>query len=48
MDNFVRWLANGDAFDALKRGESPAGITRSWATSLEEFRRARAKVLLYD
>lgn len=47
-DNFSRLLANADAFAALKRGESPAAIVRSWTNSLDEFRKARAKVLLYD
>jgi len=48
IDSFIRLLANTNALEALKRGESPAGVTRSWANSLEEFRRARSKVLLYD
>src|SRR5437588_3978324 len=48
IDNFIRLLANSEAFESLKRGDSPGAIIRSWANPLEEFRRARAKVLLYD
>src|SRR5205807_3677676 len=43
IDNFIRLLANTEAFESLKRGGSPGAIIRSWASSLEEFRRARAK-----
>jgi uncharacterized protein YbbC (DUF1343 family)/CubicO group peptidase (beta-lactamase class C family) len=48
MDNFTRLLTSADAWARLKRGESADSIVRSWVTSLEEFRRTRSRVLLYD
>ena len=48
VDSYSRLLVNADALDHLKRGESAEQIGRSWATSLENFRRLRAKYLLYE
>jgi uncharacterized protein YbbC (DUF1343 family) len=48
VDGFLRLLANSDAFERIKRGDSADSIVRSWSNSLEQFRIARAGVLLYD
>ncbi|HEY6046401.1 MAG TPA: DUF1343 domain-containing protein, partial [Pyrinomonadaceae bacterium] len=48
IDSFLRLLANADALERLKRGDSAEAIVRSWAASLEQFRRVRARALLYD
>ena len=48
VDGFLKLLANSDAFERLKRGDSADSIVRSWSNSLEQFRAARANVLLYD
>ncbi len=48
VDGFLRLLANSDAFERLKRGDSAESIVRSWSNSLEQFRAARANALLYD
>jgi len=48
IDGFLRLLANSDAFERLKRGDSAESIVRSWSNSLEQFRIARAHILLYD
>ncbi len=48
VDGFGRLLANSDAFERLKRGDSADSIIRSWSNSLEQFRTARANALLYD
>ncbi len=48
IEGFLRLLVNGDAFERMKRGDSPELIVRSWAAALEQFKQARARVLLYD
>ena len=48
IDGFVRLLANADVFERLRRGDSVESIIRSWTSSLEQFRTARASALLYD
>jgi uncharacterized protein YbbC (DUF1343 family)/CubicO group peptidase (beta-lactamase class C family) len=48
IDGYSHLLVNADAFERLKRGDSAAEITRSWATALENFRRARTSFLLYQ
>ena len=48
VDGFLRLLANSDAFERLKRGDSPAGIVQSWGAPLAEFLRSRENVLLYQ
>lgn len=47
VDSYLRLLVNTDTLERLKRGETAEEIARSWNTKLEEFRAARAKVLLY-
>jgi uncharacterized protein YbbC (DUF1343 family)/CubicO group peptidase (beta-lactamase class C family) len=48
IDNYLRLLANSDTLEKLKRGESATEIGRSWSAKLDEFRIARAKMLLYN
>jgi uncharacterized protein YbbC (DUF1343 family)/CubicO group peptidase (beta-lactamase class C family) len=48
IDSYLRLLANTDALERLKRGDSAGEIVRSWAEALAEFRKARAKALLYE
>jgi uncharacterized protein YbbC (DUF1343 family)/CubicO group peptidase (beta-lactamase class C family) len=48
VDCFGFLLANEDTLERLKRGESPEEIERSWANSLEQFRRERQRFLLYN
>jgi uncharacterized protein YbbC (DUF1343 family) len=40
-------LASRDTLDRLERGETAGAVVRSWERGLEEFRRRRAKYLLY-
>jgi uncharacterized protein YbbC (DUF1343 family) len=47
IDSSMRLLAHADTLERLKRGESAEEIARSWQPRLEEFRRARAKALIY-
>lgn len=47
VDGYARLLANADALEKLKQGDSAADIARSWSARLEEFRKARARVLIY-
>jgi uncharacterized protein YbbC (DUF1343 family)/CubicO group peptidase (beta-lactamase class C family) len=47
-DAILRLLVNADTLERLKRGESANEIARSWSERLEEFRKARARVLLYE
>ncbi len=48
VDSYLRLLVNSDTLERLKRGESAADIGRTWSTKLDEFRTARAKMLLYQ
>jgi len=48
VDSYLRLLANVDTLDRLKRGDAPDAIIRSWTASLDQFRRARARALLYE
>jgi uncharacterized protein YbbC (DUF1343 family) len=48
VDSYARLLVNADALERLKRGDSANEITRSWSARLEDFRKARARVLLYQ
>ena len=48
VDSYLRLLANTDTLERLKRGESAGEMVRSWSNSLDEFRKARARVLLYE
>jgi uncharacterized protein YbbC (DUF1343 family)/CubicO group peptidase (beta-lactamase class C family) len=46
-DSYARLLVNADTLERVKRAEEPDAIERSWQTRLAEFRRARARALLY-
>jgi uncharacterized protein YbbC (DUF1343 family) len=48
IDAYSHLLVNAETLERLKRGESPEAIVRSWVASLENFRRVRARVLLYE
>ena len=48
VDSYLRLLVNADSLDRLKRGESAGDILRSWNEGLEQFRKARARVLIYQ
>jgi uncharacterized protein YbbC (DUF1343 family)/CubicO group peptidase (beta-lactamase class C family) len=47
VDAYARLLVNAEAFEAVKRADSPEEISRLWTGELSEFRRARARALLY-
>ena len=48
VDKYLRLLVNADTLDRVKRSDAPEEILRSWNPGLEEFRRARAGILLYN
>ena len=48
VDTYSRLLVNADTLERLKRGDSAEEIVRSWDTSLANFRRVRAHVLMYE
>jgi uncharacterized protein YbbC (DUF1343 family)/CubicO group peptidase (beta-lactamase class C family) len=47
VNDYARLLVNADTLERVKRGDAPEEIERAWQGKLEEFRRARARVLLY-
>jgi uncharacterized protein YbbC (DUF1343 family)/CubicO group peptidase (beta-lactamase class C family) len=47
VDKYLRLLVNADTLERVKRGESAKEIVDSWNAGLQEFRKARAAVLLY-
>ena len=47
VDSYLRLLVTANTLDRVKRGDPPRDIVSSWNTKLEEFRKARAEVLLY-
>ncbi len=47
VDDYMRLLVNSDTHERVKRGDAPEEIERAWQGKLEEFRRARARMLLY-
>jgi uncharacterized protein YbbC (DUF1343 family)/CubicO group peptidase (beta-lactamase class C family) len=47
VEKILRLLANADTLERLKRGDAPDALALSWQARLEEFRRARARVLIY-
>jgi uncharacterized protein YbbC (DUF1343 family) len=47
VDNYLRLLANADTLERVKRGDSARDIVASWNNALQEFRKARAEILLY-
>jgi len=48
VDSYLRLLVNADTLERVKRGDAPEEIERAWAAKLDEFKAARAKVLLYQ
>jgi uncharacterized protein YbbC (DUF1343 family)/CubicO group peptidase (beta-lactamase class C family) len=48
VDSYLRLLVNADTLERIKRGESARDIVASWNAALQEFRRARAEILLYN
>ncbi len=48
VESYLRLLVNADTLERVRRAEAPEEIVRSWNVKLEEFRRARAGILLYD
>jgi len=48
VDSYLRLLANSAALEKVKRGDPPREIVTSWNSQLDEFRRARADILLYE
>lgn len=48
VDSYLRLLVNADTLERIKRGESARDIVASWNAGLQEFRRARAEILLYN
>ncbi|HSD47624.1 MAG TPA: exo-beta-N-acetylmuramidase NamZ domain-containing protein [Pyrinomonadaceae bacterium] len=48
IDSYLRLLVNADTLERIKRGESAREIVASWNSALQEFRRARAEILLYN
>jgi uncharacterized protein YbbC (DUF1343 family)/CubicO group peptidase (beta-lactamase class C family) len=47
VDDYARLLVNAETLAAVKRADEPEAITRLWASPLNEFRRARARALIY-
>jgi uncharacterized protein YbbC (DUF1343 family)/CubicO group peptidase (beta-lactamase class C family) len=47
VDAYTRLLVNAETFEAVKRADAPEEIAHLWADELSEFRRARARALLY-
>jgi uncharacterized protein YbbC (DUF1343 family) len=47
VDAYTRLLVNAETLEAVKRADAPEEITHLWAAELSEFRRARARALLY-
>src|SRR5688572_24620149 len=48
VDKYLRLLVNTDTLERIKRGEAAREIVNSWNSSLQEFRQARAEILLYN
>jgi uncharacterized protein YbbC (DUF1343 family)/CubicO group peptidase (beta-lactamase class C family) len=48
VDDYLRLLANTAALERVKRGDAPEEVVRSWSVALDQFRAARAKILLYN
>ncbi|MDX6692512.1 MAG: hypothetical protein QOF02_115 [Blastocatellia bacterium] len=47
VDDYARLLVNQQTLERVKRADTPEEIARSWATALNDFRRARSRALLY-
>jgi uncharacterized protein YbbC (DUF1343 family)/CubicO group peptidase (beta-lactamase class C family) len=48
IDDYLRLLVNSATLERVKRGDTPRDIVGSWNPQLEEFRKSRAAILLYD
>src|SRR5690349_1796936 len=48
IDSYLRLLVNADTLERVKRGDSARDIVASWNNGLQEFRKARAEILLYN
>ncbi|MBK7705254.1 MAG: DUF1343 domain-containing protein [Acidobacteria bacterium] len=46
-ERYGRLLVNAQILELVKRGDEPDAIEKAWVASLEEFRRRRARFLLY-
>ncbi len=47
VEDYKRLLVNEDTLERVRRADEPESIERAWQARLAEFRRARARVLLY-
>ncbi|HEX8891014.1 MAG TPA: exo-beta-N-acetylmuramidase NamZ domain-containing protein [Pyrinomonadaceae bacterium] len=47
VDDYSRLLVNAETLEAVKRADEPEAIMRLWGEGLSQFRRARARALLY-
>ena len=47
VEDLERLIVNADALERIRRADEPESIAASWQPRLAEFRRARARVLLY-
>jgi uncharacterized protein YbbC (DUF1343 family) len=47
IDSYSRLLANAEALERLKRGDTAEEVVRSWEAALEKFRVARERALIY-
>lgn len=47
VEDYRRLLVNEDILERVRRADEPEAIERAWAAPLAEFRRARARALLY-
>ena len=48
VDSYLRLLVNASTLERVKHGDSPRDIVSSWNAQLEEFRKQRAEILLYQ
>jgi len=47
VEDYRRLLVNDETLVRVRRADEPESIERAWQTQLAEFRRARARALLY-
>lgn len=47
LDKMIELVGNADTIAKLKSGEAPTRIVWDWQTSLDDFRKTRAKYLIY-
>ena len=47
VEDYRRLLVNDDTLERVRRADEPESIERAWQPALAEFRRARARALLY-